>query len=553
MRYFSRFIVFSAFLGLSLNGGLFLFGFSMAGSSGKDGGDQVNYYKKWVEEDVLYIITEDEKATFKALRNDEERENFIEQFWFRRNPTQRMGDNPFREEHYRRIAYANQHFSSGIDGWRTDRGRIYIMYGEPDEKETHPTGGMYYRRASEGGGTTSTVPWERWWYRNIEGIGNDIEIEFVDPTMSGEYKLAMDPGEKDALTNVPGLGLTTAEELGLADKRDRPYVTPSAWNDPTNPNRANMWEKDSPFSRMEQYFNLQRPPKIKYEDLKVAVSTRISYNPLPYTVRTDYIRLSSEKILVPITVDISNRNLEFQKELDVNRATLNVYGMVTTLTGRIAWEFEEEIAAEFSDENFEKGKDQRSQFQKLISLPPGQRYKLDLVLKDVNSEKMGTQTIPLVVPKFDETGLQSSSIILARSVKKAPTNLDRLDQYVLGDLKIVPMVHTEYLPDQNLIPYMQIYNAAIDQTTMKPSLEVTYTMKKGDKILAQVEDNSGTTIQLSSGERVVLLAQIPLDNIMPGDYTLEISVLDAIANRTHVASTNFKVIEPEQSESEIAP
>jgi GWxTD domain-containing protein len=544
---FSRFVILFVFLGLNCSSSAFLFGSSPAGSSGKDGSDQVNYYKKWLEEDVLYIITEDEKATFKALRNDEERENFIEQFWLRRNPDPRLSYNAFREEHYRRIAYANQHFSSGVDGWRTDRGRIYIMYGPPDQKESHPTGGMYYRRRSEGGGMTSTVPWERWWYRNIQGLGSDIEIEFVDPTNSGEYRMAMDPGEKDALTHVDGVGLTTAEEWGLADKRDRPYLSPYAWNDPTNPNRANMWEKDSPFSRMEQYFNLQRPPQIKFEDLKVAVTTRISYNPLPYSVRTDYIRLSSDRILVPISVDIDNSNLEFKKELDVNRASLNVYGMVTTLTGRIAWEFEDEIAAEFSDENFEKGKDQRSQFQKIISLTPGQRYKLDLVLKDVNSEKMGTRTIPLVIPKFDENVLQSSSIILARSVKKAPENLDRLEQYVLGDLKVVPMVHTEYLPGQNLIPYMQIYNVAIDPTDLKPVLEVTYTLKQGDKILAQVEDLSGNTIQLFSGERVVLLSQIPLEDFPPGEYTLEIKVVDVIANRTHTNSTQFTVIEPEET------
>ena len=116
-----RFIVFLAFLGLIFGGGGLTQGLAFAQNR-----DEVNYYKKWVDEDVLYIITEDEKATFKALSNDEERENFIEQFWFRRNPTQRPGDNPFREEHYRRIAYANQHFTSGIPGWKTDRGMIYI-------------------------------------------------------------------------------------------------------------------------------------------------------------------------------------------------------------------------------------------------------------------------------------------------------------------------------------------------------------------------------------------------------------------------------------------
>jgi hypothetical protein len=430
-----------------------------------------------------------------------------------------------------------------MPGWKSDRGRTYIMYGPADEVETHPTGGMYYRRRSEGGGMTSTLPWERWWYRHIEGLGNDIEIEFVDPTNSGEYRMAMDPGEKDALTFVEGLGDTTAEELGLADRRDRPYVNPAKYNDPSNPQNANMLKKDSPFSLMEQYFNLQRPPQIKYEDLKVAVSARVTTNPLKYNVRTDYLRLSADKILVPITLDISNQYLEFKKELDVNRASLNVYGVITTLTGRVAWEFEEEIAAEFSDANFEEGKNQHSHYQKMVSLPVGQRYKLDLVLKDVNSEKLGPQTIPLNIPTYNESELQASSLILARSVKKAPANLDRLDQFVIGDLKVVPMVKAEFLPDQNLIPYVQFYNVAIDQTTLQPSMEISYTMKRDGKTVAEVKDQSGSTIQLFSSERVVLLSQIPLDGVMPGDYTLDVSVLDKITNQSKTVSTGFKVID----------
>jgi GWxTD domain-containing protein len=539
--YRSKFIILTAFIGL----GMFLFSAPPAAALNKDSGDQVNYYKRWVEEDVFYIISEDEKATFKALRNDEERENFIEQFWFRRNPTQRPGDNPFREEHYRRIAYANQHYASGIPGWKTDRGMIYIKYGPPDQLESHPTGGHYYRESYEGGGSTSTFPFEKWWYRHIDGFESDVEIEFVDPSSSGEYRIAMHPDEKDALVNVPGAGLTTAEELGVSDKTDRVSFNPSGYYDPNNSQVSGMRTKDAPFNRMEQYFNVQRPPAIKFEDLKVAVSTRVSYNPLPYDVRMDYVRLSSDKVLVPITVDISNQTLEFKKELDVNKASLNVYGMVTTLTGRIAWEFEEEISAEFSDENFEYGKNQRSQFQKIISLPPGQRYKLDLVLKDVNSERMGPRTIPLATPMFEEGRLQSSSIILARSVRQAPQSLDRLDQYILGDLKVVPMVKLEFTPEQNLIPYVQIYNVAIDQTSLKPSLEVTYAIKREGKTVSEVKDLKGASIQLFSGERVVLLSQIPLENIISGAYTLEISVLDAIANQSHKVSTNFTVIEPD--------
>src|SRR6266496_3384427 len=166
-------------------------------------------YKDWLDKDVAYIIT------------DEERERFIEEFWRRRDPDPDTDENEFREEYYERIAYANEHYASGIPGWKTDRGRIYIMYGKPDEKESHPAGGPYEREPYEGGGQTTTYPFERWFYRYLPGVGSGIEIEFVDPTGSGEYRIARNPDEKDALLHVPGAGLTLAESMGLADKGDR--------------------------------------------------------------------------------------------------------------------------------------------------------------------------------------------------------------------------------------------------------------------------------------------------------------------------------------------
>src|SRR5215471_7340926 len=143
-------------------------------------------YKKWLTEDVVYIITDEERQAWKRLATDEEREQFIEQFWLRRDPTPDTEENEFKEEHYRRIAYANQHYASGIPGWKTDRGRIYIVYGPPDEIEDHSAGGTYQRPQEQGGGTTSVYPFQQWRYRWIEGIGTNVIIEFVDPTMTGE-------------------------------------------------------------------------------------------------------------------------------------------------------------------------------------------------------------------------------------------------------------------------------------------------------------------------------------------------------------------------------
>lgn len=498
-----------------------------------------DYYKKWLQEDVVYIITEEEKKVFKDLTTDEERENFIEQFWMRRNPNPRDPGNSFKEEHYRRIAYANEHFASGVPGWKTDRGRIYIVFGKPDEIEAHPSGGSYDRQPWEGGGFTSVYPFERWRYRHLDGIGDDVEIEFVDRSMSGEYRIALSPEEKDALLHVPGAGLTWAEELGLSEKKDRPYFTGSSGSD-----SAMMFlrAKDQPFERMAQYFNLQRPPQIKFEDLKSVVTTNVTYNQLPYQLRTDFIRLSSDKVLVPITIELQNRTLQYKKEYGINRATVNVYGIVTGLTGRIMAEFEDTIFSEFTEDNFERGKEIRSIYQKIVALPPGQRFKLDLVVKDVNSGQIGAVSRGINVPKYDSEALQSSSVILANSVSAVPTNVDQLQQFVIGDMKVQPNVTAEYKPGQNLIPYFQVYNATIDQTTLEPSVEITYGVKSGDRVIEEIKDAAGSTVQFFSGQRLVVVSRIPLQTVAPGEYLLDVRVHDKIADKTLLVSAPFKVV-----------
>lgn len=170
-------------------------------------------YKTWLEQDVAYIISDEERKAFRTLSNDEERDAFIEQFWLRRNPDPDSPENEFREEHYRRIAYANEHFAAGKPGWKTDRGRIYIAWGKPDEIDSHPAGGQYERPFDEGGGSTSTFPFETWHYRYLEGIGENVDLEFVDTCMCGEYHFTIDRGEKDALLHIPGAGLTMWEQM----------------------------------------------------------------------------------------------------------------------------------------------------------------------------------------------------------------------------------------------------------------------------------------------------------------------------------------------------
>jgi len=146
-------------------------------------------YRKWLTEDVAYIITAREGAAFNALTTDDEREKFIEQFWLRRDPTPGTVENEMKEEHYRRIAYTNQKYSTpaGLPGWKTDRGRVYITYGPPDEIESHPSGSA-----------TVAFPYEQWMYRHIAGIGDNIIVAFDDEGRNGEYHMTKDPSVRPA-------------------------------------------------------------------------------------------------------------------------------------------------------------------------------------------------------------------------------------------------------------------------------------------------------------------------------------------------------------------
>src|SRR5437667_3320854 len=295
--------------------------------------------KKWIDEDVAYIITNEERSTWKNLKTDEERESFIESFWLRRDPTPDSIDNEFKDDHYERIAYANEHYASGIPGWKTDRGRIYVMYGKPDEVESHPSGGTYDRPIEEGGGTTSTFPFEIWRYRYIEGIGNEVLLEFVDPSMSGEYRMTIDPSEKDALLHVPGAGLTFDEQFNGTDKAQRLNRDGA-----TLGNGLGATGRVNQFDRLELSAKVFRPPEIKFKDLETIVTTKLSFNLLPFSFRTDLVRVTEESVLTPFQVLLQNKDLAFQEQEGIHRAMVHVFGRVTGINGLVAKVIENTIS-----------------------------------------------------------------------------------------------------------------------------------------------------------------------------------------------------------------
>jgi len=488
----------------------------------------------WLLNEVPDIITDAERRAFLELGTEEEREQFKEIFWRDRNPEPESPVNPVREEHYLRLAYDDEHFASGIPGRKTDRGRIYIIWGPPDEIESHPTGGTYDRPPEQGGGSTSTYPWNLWRYRHLEGIGENTEIEFVDLGGSGEYHMALDPCEKDALAHVPGAGSSLSELLGRSSKADR-FTNSNGTTCPVplGGQSASMNE----FARMDRYFRVQRPPE-RFKDLEEKVSSRIVQSQIHLDYRADFLRVTTNTALVPITVQVPNSDLTFQSKQGVHSAVLNVYGRITTPGGVVAQTFEDVISRDFPESLFPSAMSLSSIYQKSVPLRSG-LYRLDLVIKDTLSGKIGVFSSALRVPRFEDGKLDASSLILADQIEKVSSSQTGVGQFVLNDYKVRPRLSQEVLSTDKLGIFLQLYNLKLDDSLHKTNVSVAYRITKDQQEIWRAVE---TADHLHQGhEQLTIERMIPVASLVPGHYTIEVTAIDLLTNDTVIRTADFTV------------
>jgi GWxTD domain-containing protein len=503
-------------------------------------------YRKWLDEDVRWIITDEEQKAFKMLSNDEERDQFIEAFWQRRDPTPDTEENEFKEEHYRRIAYANEHYAAGIPGWKTDRGRMYIVFGPADEIDSHPSGGSYERPMEEGGGETSTFPFETWRYRYLEGIGQEVMIEFVDSCMCGDYHMTMDRSEKDALKYTPNAGLTLYEQMGMTSKASRFTGGSGIEQLGTSPFGANDLQAKE-FDRLEQFAKLQAAPAVKFKDLEEVVSHKISINLMPFDVRADFVKVTSDTVLVPITIQIKNRDVTFQNKEGVERGTVNIFGRVTSLTGKIVQTFEDTVQVDVPVELLPKTAENSSVYWKAIPLRISQnRYRLDIVVKDVNGDRTGTWSHAILIPDFSEDKLSNSTLIIADQMEPVPAKNVGTGNFVIGTTKVRPRVAPSdgkpisFKRNQKLNFWMQVYNLSVDEKTHKPSATFEYNVTDANN-KAVIHTVESTDTMGNVGDQVTLQKTLSAVNLQPGLYKIVIKVNDNLSKQTVDPSATFAV------------
>jgi GWxTD domain-containing protein len=502
-------------------------------------------YRTWLNEEVPYIITDEERKAFLSLSNDEEREAFIENFWLRRNPNPDSPENEFREEHYRRIAYANEHFAAGKPGWKTDRGRIYIMWGQPDSIDSHPTGGLYERPMDEGGGETSTFPFEVWHYRYLEGVGDNIDLEFVDTCMCADYHFTIDRSEKDALLHVPGAGLTTFEEMSKQGKQDR--FQGGLEHLGGGPFTVNNQSKE--FDRIELQSKIFAPPPIKFADLDAFVSEHkvLTGPPLPFDVRTDFVRVTESTDLVPITIQIRNRDITFVTKDGVSKGVVNILGKVTTIMHKTVQTFEDTVEIDEPAELLEKTLDNRRVYWKALPLQPG-LYRLDIALKDVNNpDHVGIYGRGIEVPVFNDEKLGASSLILADEMHTVPSRQIGGDKFIIGNTYVRPRVTANpatpasFKRSQDLNFWMQVYNLGIDEATKSNSATVTYQITDAATNTVILEKQLESKDLGAHSDQLTVERTLPIAGLAPGKYKVTVKINDAISKQEIAQSAPFVV------------
>jgi hypothetical protein len=337
---------------------------------------------------------------------------------------------------------------------------------------------------------------------------------------------------------VPNAGLTLMEQMGMSSKTDRFNRTDGTRLGQAfggTPMRMNQFE------RLEQFAKLQKPPVVKFKDLEASVTSVIKFNILPVKVRVDYFPVTDNSVLTNVTIQMENKDLQFQAKDGMQKAVVNLYGRITSMSRRVINVFEDTVTVDSPTELLQVMSKRSSIYQKSIPLPPGM-YRLNVVVKDVVAGNMGNPEMALTVPRPDPDKLTGSTLILADLIEKVPTRSIGTGQFVIGASKVRPRVGEAFRRDEKMGIYFKAYNFEADEKTNKPSGTIDYEIVKNgsnEKVLEFSEEL--TTIPGASAQQVTVEKLLPLASLLPGQYTLKLKITDKLRNQTLTPSTVFTV------------
>lgn len=357
----------------------------------------------------------------------------------------------------------------------------------------------------------------------------------MDPSGSGEYHLTTDPCEKDALAYVPNAGMSDMEASGDATQAQR-FTNPNGTTCPIS--AIQPVDFADPFLRIEQFAKVQQAPPVKFKDLSALVSARIVRNQINFLYHFDFFKVTSDSVMVPVTIQIPNRQMTFKEKDEVHSATMNIFLRISTIGGRIVQTQEDTISRDFPDTLFQQYLTKDSIYQKMFALRPG-LYRLDAVIKDVGSGNVGVENLRLAVPPFKDDAIDGSTMVLAYDIEHIPAKQVGIGQFVIGDSKVTPDLKNEFFGNQKMGVYLQVYNLKTDDKTRKSQVSIEYRVTHGDQEVFK-ETETGEKLK-ETGEQLTIERMISLDGMQPGKYKIEITVKDQLANQSLSRTGEFTV------------
>lgn len=443
--------------------------------------------RQWLEEVVPYIITRAEKEVFLSLPNEAERGKFIERFWKKRDPDPSTPANEYKAEYYRRIGVANRLFGvSGIAGWRTERGRFFILLGPPHEVQRD-----FNVADARGFNSITKETWQYWGLPNPK-LPYNVELAFVDRNGNGNYVL-----ERDFMSQ---------ENAKAGDIRDMTFQ----------------------FDALEILAEAQKNPFENLDRIRTVVTTQVTYDLVPFEFRTYAFKREDARTHVPVVIDIPYASLPSKSVAGKDRYSLNILTQVSDSLGRV-------VAQKSRDLNFQLEPDQKSapkgdiiQVRTSLALEPG-TYGIHVIVWENNSGKAGTRHATFTVPGFETGKLVLSDVVLSAAGENPPAAAPSAP--VATDRRV-------FRNGEEMEVTVEVYGLALDGASGLNSIRADFEFLRGTQMVLKAPTLEP---EPSAQKDVRVRNSLRLKNFLPGEYTLRLTVVDRRADRTMSREATFRV------------
>jgi GWxTD domain-containing protein len=484
------------------------------------------YHQKWLEEDVVYIISPREKEVFLQLSNDREREMFIEAFWKARDPDPSTPQNEFKDEHYRRIDYANKNFGRGLKagGWRSDMGRIYITLGEPKQIEKYEN-------------LSNVYPMIVWFYSGLTdpSLPSSFNIVFFKKDSAGDYILYSPVRDGPQKLMPFYAGDMTSYQAAYAELvKIEPLIAqvsltliPNEYLLGMSPSIASdiLVGQKIPQSAYDTIKNAYAEKLLKYKDV---IDVEYTANYIESDALVQVYRTNTGQAYVHYLIEPSRLSLE--RFEGIYRTTFNVNGIVSDAAGRTVYQFDRMIPVELRADQFEKIKDRHVSFQDVFPMIDGD-YKLSLLWKNTVSKEFTSVEAALKIPPA--RSLTLTAPILANRVVRNPVFAGQVKPFTVGETQLVASPRNDFVAQDVLTLYCEL-GGLTDELRRNGSVLITIT--RDDQVVASKTKGIG-----NAAEPLRIIEEFPLGTFPPAYYAANVSVLDAAKTQVLTSKTDFYI------------